>query len=48
MGKIQANRFLELYEVQSTENQRLRKKIKAMGGYVDTLILDVSEEKPFV
>ena len=42
-----AARYLELYEVQSTENQRLRKQIKTMGGYADTLVADESEEGAF-
>ena len=35
-----AGRYLELYEVQSGDNQRLRRQIKALGGTVDELLLD--------
>ena len=42
-----ANRFLELYEVQSEENKRLGKQVKSMGGYDNTLVTDDGEEGAF-
>ena len=39
-----ASRYLDLYEVQSNENQRLRQQIKSLGGTVDELTIEDNEE----